>query len=242
MRVRVRMLVLRGSPRAGPEQPQRAVVRGAASVRMAPERAERCEVDPRRTERGALAEDVLQARRGHVREARVGEGEPVRAEDGRRLARVAGGRRRAGGEAHGARLQGRAPGGRARAVRERGGHRLVAAAAERGGRRAGGVDVVLGVRISVRVRVAGGEEGHAGRDGRGGVLVDGFGEGWSGGVVVGVRDHRERVAGRERRWRAPGCGERGEGYGRQLGRRRRIRVVEGFIGVATHRRLQLGGD
>ena len=37
-------------------------------------------------------------------------------------------------------------------------------------------------------------------------------------------------------------GERREGYGGELERRRRIRVVEGVIGVATHRRLQLGGD
>ena len=84
----------------------------------------------------------------------------------------------------------------------------------------------------------GGEEGHAGWDGRGGVLVDGVGERGPGGVVVRIWDHRERVAHREGR----ACGERREGYGGELERRRRIREVEGLIGVATHRRLQLGGD
>lgn len=125
------------------------------------------------------------------------------------------------------------------AVRERGGNGLIAVPTECRGRRRGRIHIVrLRVCMDVVRGECGGKEGHAGRDGRGGVLVDGVGQRGAGGVVVRIWDHRERVAQREGR----AGDERRERYRGELERRRRIREVEGVIGVATHRRLQLGGD
>lgn len=101
--------LMRTSPRTGPEQPQRAVIRRAASVRVAPERAEGCEIDSGRTQRDALAEYVLEGRRGCVGQAVIGEGEPVQAKQGRGLTREIQGRRRAPPANHRGQLSRRPP-------------------------------------------------------------------------------------------------------------------------------------